>query len=289
MDSFGATGTNQYRRIDITGFDAFNHQKQDNPELRWVDIAELVIDDTYQRKVESRGRKNIETIAAEFSWGRFTPLLIAPVARGKFAIIDGQHRAHAAALCGYFEVPAMVVDMTRREQAQAFSWVNGNVTNVTPFQIFRAALAAQEDWAVKSDIAVRKGGCELMTSNASAPNKKSGEIYCVGVVKRHVGEGNGKYVTAALTSLRSCRDAARPVMYSATVLRPWIGCLIEARLTNPELLVGFLNKNSFNKLLAGVDRMRDTPEYFDKSRTTLLQLTMAALFKSFVREKGMGT
>lgn len=279
---------NQYRRIDTTGFAEVRHTLQEHSELKWVRINNLVIDSTYQRSLETRGRKNIEAIAAEFSWGRFTPLLIAPVARGKFAIIDGQHRTHAAALCGYFEVPAMIVDMTRREQAQAFSWVNGNVTNVTPFQIFRAALAAHEDWAVKSDVAVRKAGCQLMTSNASASNKESGEVYCVSVVRRHVVEGNGKYVTAALTSLRSCGDAARPVMYSATVLRPWIGCLIEARLTNHELLVEFLNKNSFNKLLAGVDRMRDTPEYFDKSRTTLLQFTMAALFKSFVREKGMG-
>jgi len=276
----------QYRRINTSGLAQVEHAAQQHPEMEWVKIADLVIDDAYQRSLETRGRKNIEAIAAEFSWGRFTPLLIAPVGGGKFAIIDGQHRTHAAALCGYFEVPAMVVEMSPREQAQAFSWVNGNVTNVTPFQIFRAALAAHEAWAVKSDAAVSKAGCKLMTTNASTSNKKPGEVYCVGVVKRHVAEENAKYVTAALLSLRSCNDAGLPVMYSAVVLRPWIGCLIEARMTNHALLVDFLNENSFNKLLAGVDRMRDTPEYFDKSRTTLLQLTMAALFKDFIRKKG---
>lgn len=276
----------QYRRINTSGLAQVEHIAQQHPKMAWVKITDLVVDDTYQRSLETRGRKNIEAIAAEFSWGRFTPLLIAPVGGGKFAIIDGQHRTHAAALCGYFEVPAMVVDMTRREQAQAFSWVNGNVTNVTPFQIFRAALAAHEAWAVQADTAVRKAGCRLMTTNASASNKKPGEIYCVGVVKRHVGEGSAKYVTAALLSLRSCTDAAKPVMYSATVLRPWIDCLIEARITNHALLVEFLDNNSFNKLLAGVDRMRDTPEYYNKSRSTLLQHTMAALFKTFIREKG---
>lgn len=276
----------QYRRIDVASFEGVTHTEQTLPNMEWIKITDLVIDDSYQRSIEKRGRKNIGTIAAEFSWGRFTPLLIAPIGGGRFAVIDGQHRTHAAALCGYTTVPAMIVDMSAREQALAFSWVNGNVTNVTAFQIFRAARAAHEVWAVQSDTAVRKGRCELMTSNASASYKKAGEIYCIGVVRRHVGEGSGKYVTAALLALRHCKDADMPVMYSATVLRPWIGCLIEAKTTNHALLVEFLDRNSFNKLLAGVDRMRDTPEYFNKSRSNLLQRTMSALFKSFIREKG---
>lgn len=280
--------SDQYRGIDLTGFDTFEHSKQDNPELVWLEISDLVIDDTYQRKINPRGHKNIEVIAADFWWSRFTPLLVAPIGDGRFAVIDGQHRTHSAAICGYKTVPALVVSMSLHEQARAFSWVNGNVTNITPFQIFRAALVANEDWAVLSDAVVRNGCCQLMTSNASAKNKKSGEIYCIGLVRDHVRDGNGKYVTAGLRALRDCSDAELPVVYSMTVLKPWIACLAETKFADHDLLVEFLNANNMDKLLAGVDRMRDTPEYFSKSRQALLQHTMAALFKSFLRENSRG-
>jgi len=277
--------SDRYRKIDLAGFDGFRHSSQDAPELKWVDISDLVIDDTYQRKLEKRGRKNIEAIAADFWWSRFTPLLVAPVIGGRFAIIDGQHRTHAAAIFGYKSVPAMVVEMPLEEQARAFSWVNGNVTNVTPFQIFRAALAAGEDWAVRANAAVRAAGCRLMTANASTVAKKGGEVYCIGLVRGHVEDGNAWAVTAALHSLRQCADADWPVIYSATVLRPWITCLLEHGNPGEQMLVEFLDANCLDRLLSGVDKMRDTPKYFNKSRQFLLSRTMLALFKAFLREK----
>lgn len=274
----------KYRAINITGLKARHAAAQPLPDMHWIRTTDLVIDDTYQRKIERRGLRNIEAIASEFSWSRFTPLLVAPVGNSRYAIIDGQHRAHAAALVGYRLVPAMVVEMDAQEQALAFSRVNGHVTAVTPQQVYRAALAAGEPWALAADEAVSAAGCRLMSVNASAKNKKAGEVYCVAAVRAVVDGGHGKYLTAALKALRACSDADKPVMYSATVLRPWTNCLVETGITDIGVLVGFLEQNSFSGLLAAVDKMRNTPEYFNKSRALLLQRTMQALLNSYIRE-----
>ena len=67
---------------------------------------------------------------------------LAPVAGGKFAIIDGQHRATAAALIGIETVPAQVIVADRIEQASAFKSINGQVTRVNKLALHHAAVAA---------------------------------------------------------------------------------------------------------------------------------------------------
>ncbi|WP_298981525.1 ParB N-terminal domain-containing protein [uncultured Roseibium sp.] len=147
------------------------------PILQWIKIDLLVVDDSYQRPLERGNRTAIRKIAANFSWAMFSPVFVAPVEGGKYAIIDGQHRTHAAAACGIDQVPCQIVPMTLREQASAFAAVNGNVTRVTPWQIYKAALAAGEGWATNARDIAAAGGCILMTGNRSTKQKKPGEIY----------------------------------------------------------------------------------------------------------------
>ena len=214
----------QFRPVDLSGFHASAHMApndgDDAPELLWVPIASLVFDDRYQRNIEQRGRSNILKIAKSFDWGRFTPLLVASVLGGKLAVIDGQHRAHAAALRGHRCVPAMICQMSLKEQAQAFTWVNGNVTAVSGFHIYRAALASEEPWAVNSQAAVAAAGCRLMHGNSSA-----------------------------------------------------------------SVLVEFINANSFDSILRGVSKLRETPEHFRSSGRALFERSLVALFKKYMRER----
>ena len=133
------------------------------PMLEWLPIRKLVVDDRYQRPLTGTSWAAIRKIAGAFHWSRFAPVLVAPVEGGLYAIIDGQHRTHAAALCGFTSVPAMAVHMTAREQASAFTWVNGQVLRINQHQVYRAALAAGEDWALRCRDAVEAAGCRLMT------------------------------------------------------------------------------------------------------------------------------
>lgn len=277
--------TASLRAIDLTGFEQVQPGPMASPRLRWVAIADLVIDDTYQRKLERRGRLNVQAIANEFSWSKFTPILVAPLEGGKLAIIDGQHRTHAAALCGFTEVPALVNEMSLAEQASAFSWVNGHVTAVSAFHIFKAALAAGEPWAVDSDAVVAEADCRLMTSNYSQAAKQPGQIFCVGLIKKRIQNRSKMIVRRGLKAIRQseCRDQIE--YYGAVVLTAWFAVIEQKKVVSVPLLAAFLNQNSFDDILHRVDRMRETPEYFNKSRGVMFQASLAALLGQYLRDQ----
>lgn len=201
------------------------------PILQWVKITELVVDDTYQRDLKFGNWKAIRRIAAEFKWSRFSPVFVAPVEGGKFAIIDGQHRTHTAAMVGMAEVPCQIVQMDLEEQAAAFAAVNGLVTKVTLWNIYKAALAAGVDWARSCHRTCDDAGCKLMTSNKTADTKEAGEIFAIALIRQHVEAGRSALVTLALKGIRKSvfgQDAAayaneilKPVL-DAVTQRPWL-------------------------------------------------------------------
>jgi hypothetical protein len=169
-----------------TAFRKITYAKIDKPAvvepgpaaiLQWLEIDLLVVDDSYQRELKTQNWKAIRKIAGGFRWSMFSPVFVAPVEGGLYAIIDGQHRTHAAAICGFKQVPCQIVHMSQSEQAAAFAAVNGTVTQVTAHQVLKAALAANEPWAVNAAQIAKDGGGRLMSYNASAVMKKPGEIY----------------------------------------------------------------------------------------------------------------
>lgn len=195
---------------------------QPAPRLDWVRIADLVIDDRYQRPLGRESWRHIQRIAAEFSWAQFQSLLVAPLPGGKLALVDGQHRAHAALICGFDTVPAMIVPMAPEEQARAFAGVNGRITRVTPWQVYRAALASGETWAERAQLAVEAAGCQLMTYNSSQSAKKAGQVYTVVLIRDLVVAGHSAAVTAGLRALRAVDGDTRVPLYSEFILRPWL-------------------------------------------------------------------
>jgi ParB-like nuclease domain len=147
-----------HRGIHVDGRPIFAAEPGPAPMLHWLPIDRLIIDEAYQRPLGRNNWLAIEKIAANFQWSRFGPVLVAPITGGLYAIIDGQHRCHAAAMCGITEVPAMVVQVGIEEQSRAFAWVNSQTIKVTLFHVYKAALAAKEDWAIRADAAVAGGG-----------------------------------------------------------------------------------------------------------------------------------
>lgn len=192
------------------------------PELRWVALADLVVDDRYQRPMLENNWRAVERIAARFDWAKFQPLLVAPLDDGRFAVIDGQHRAHAAALCGLRDVPCAIVDLGLAGQAQAFAAVNSAVIRITPLQVFKAALAAGEPWAVQAEAAVSAAGARLMTFSKSGKDKKAGEVFCVGRIRAFVEKGEAKAVERALRALREFDHDKRAALWTEYILIPWI-------------------------------------------------------------------
>lgn len=236
------------RAIDISREAPVVPADQPAPALLWVPVSELRVDGAYQRPLGRENWTHIRKIAAEFHWSRFGALQVAPLPGGGYAVVDGQHRAHAAAICGFDSVPALVVPMDRAEQARAFARVNGAVVKITPLQIYRAALAAGEDWAVGARGAVEAAGCVLMTFNKSAEQKKPGEVFAVGLIRRMVEAGEAEAVTLGLGALRRSSEGQFAEMWSSAVLGPWLGVLASSvRLMRADL-DGFLARVELGEL-----------------------------------------
>lgn len=267
-----------HRPINIEGRATVSPNPGPAPMLQWVPVDRLVIDDDYQRPLGRANWTAIQKIAANFAWSRFHPLLVAPIEGGRFAVIDGQHRAHAAMLCGIPEVPAVAVMVGVVEQAKAFAWVNSQAIRVSTFHIFKAALASREDWAVRTDAAVSAAGCRLMTCNASSANKKAGEVYCVGVVRKAIEAGHDTAVTAALAAIMETpRLGGSAASFTDYLLQPWIGAIAAQPVRNVDVLSAALTaKNPFKVIEdAKLSLLPGGPT--EKSRKALMGLIDQAL------------
>ncbi|MBW4708635.1 ParB N-terminal domain-containing protein [Roseobacter sp. YSTF-M11] len=211
--------------IDLKGFRPATLRDQPQPSLKMVAIAELGIDTLYQRQMTATGRRAVQRIADEFDWTKFQPILVAPTELGKFAIVDGQHRASAAALVGLTAIPAMVVPMTLAQQALGFAAVNRDRIKIDGLGIYRAELAAGSQWAIDCQAAVEAGACQLATSNASSKSKKPGAIFAIGLIRKMVACGEAEAVSLGLQAVRRSICGTDPYYYTGPVLSVWLGAI----------------------------------------------------------------
>lgn len=270
-----------FRKIDVSAETRRAAPGGGEPELSWVPINALVINEAYQRPIEKRGWVSIRKIADNFDWGRFSPLLVSRQPDGTFAVIDGQHRAHAAAMCGLERVPALVVDLSEREQASAFSWVNGTVTALTPLQVYRAALAAMEPWALQCDAAVTRAGCQLMTWNANAAAKKPGQVFCIGFIRSMIDAGHAETLVAVLAGLRGSHNGQEAYFYAAQPLKALSSAAVELGVRREEVISGFLADHDLVAVESHVHKLRSREEYRSQSFAALLASSLKVLMRQW--------
>lgn len=200
---------------------------------------------------------------------------------GGFAIVDGQHRVHAAKICGFERVPAMIVQMDKREQARSFSWVNDQVTRISTFHIYKAALAANDRWAVACRDAVEAAGCTLMTSNASTNKKQVGQIFAVALIRQLVEKGQSRAVTVGLRALKAYDVTDRVPLYSAVILRPWLTALAVKEEFLDLDLVAFLNTHDPYRVIDRLERLRRESGRTGKTPAKLERDAFVKLLETF--------
>ena len=188
------------------------------PMLQWVAVADLVVDDRYQRPVYGAGRQNVRRIAERFRWSKFAPLIVSPVAGGKFAVIDGQHRATAAALRGITSVPAQVVIAGVAEQAEAFRAVNGQVTRVNSLALQHAAVSAGNIEALAVQSVAEAAGVTILRYPKAALSLEPGETLALGAIKASLAEHGREATITALTCVTET-DNNKPGLLNATVIK----------------------------------------------------------------------
>jgi hypothetical protein len=170
--------------------------------LLWLPLANLRVDPSYQRDMDDRGRAHVRKIAAGFVWNKFAPVIVTRVPGDEevYAVIDGQHRSTAALSLGYQQVPCLVVNVSGQEAAGIFSAVNGVVRRINAIQAFKAALAAQEDWAVAVEDVTAAHGIHVLRHPVSSVNQKPWQTNSVGRLRR-VFDRHGRDVLAGVVML----------------------------------------------------------------------------------------
>ncbi|GAD55473.1 hypothetical protein MBELCI_1525 [Limimaricola cinnabarinus LL-001] len=278
-----------YRPIDITGQPMPDELPiEDRPEVTWIPIERLVIDDRYQRPLLEANWEIIHKIARSFTWKRFSPVMVAPIESDLFALIDGQHRTHAAALVGHTAVPGAINHLDPAAQAAAFAGINGEMTRVHPIQVFKAALAAGEAWAVECQQVVAAAGCHLMTVQASSEKRQVRQVYAVSAIRQMVEAGHGKAVTLALTALsRSTFGSQFVEAWTNETLKPLIAAVIATPKVRLGTLIPFIDHLDLARINGDVARLRMQPGYSQRSQMALLTETLTAMLQRWHREGGI--
>lgn len=206
------------------------------PRIDWVNIASLRVDHSYQRPVDSGGQRNIARIVSEFSWARFSPVVITtiPDQPGLYALIDVQRRTTAALSLGYKTVPAMIVDLPQADQAKVFAAINGNVTRVTPLQLFKAARTAGEPWAMAINNACSAAGIEALTYPVSKANMKPMQTIAIGTLRQAVTRFGEDRLKRALKAEARKPEARRAGYFNSDVIRTAVGIERPSAYSKPQ-------------------------------------------------------
>lgn len=208
------------RPIDTSRFAAIEAPPEFGPvpDQRWLPIAKLMVDPSYQREIAGLGRKNVRRIAEGFSWCKFSPVICSPIAGGLYAIIDGQHRTTAAALLGFPEVPCQIVVAGRREQAEAFGAINGNTTAMTGQALFAARVASGDP--VATEIAATCSGCgvEILRFPVQASSMQPGQTLATGTIQRIFARHGAAVLITTLKTIMESANGEEPGILRGPIL-----------------------------------------------------------------------
>lgn len=173
------------------------------PRQEMLRLADLRINETYQRPVTRSGEANIRKIAQGFQWAKFSPVIVRqiPGAKPLYEIIDGQHRCTAALMCGYDLVPCYLVDVDDANAAKVFAAVNGTVTQMSLQAVFKAARAGGEEWALAIDRACKSAGVEPLVYPVQKSQQKPLQTMAIGALRMVFANHGEEVLSAALRVL----------------------------------------------------------------------------------------
>lgn len=187
------------------------------PAVQFIAVDRLQVDPAYQRSTASQGsRKLIEAMAERWDWRLCVPLLVS-ARGGDLFIIDGQHRWHGAKARGDIAfLPCAVGTFgNAREEAALFVAANRKRVPMTQVDLFRAAVAAGDEVAVRAQQLLEAAGFEL--ARGGGKSAKAGELNCPSAVLR-LAEQSPDELGRALRIL-SDAFAGQIILFAAPLLR----------------------------------------------------------------------
>lgn len=169
------------------------------PELVWLALDRLVINDSYQRHISEKSVTLIRRMAERFDWARVKALSVAALEDGHYEVIDGQHTAIAAATLGLAELPCLVTrGRGLAERSADFVSLNRDRLSMTPMQVFYAELAAGEELAQDVARGVGLAGGRVLRYPPPFAKFAVGDALCVGQLRALARAGGVAYVKRAV-------------------------------------------------------------------------------------------
>lgn len=166
--------------ISLTSYDDLFETDESRAEsqlerVQNIPVRELVPFKNHPFKVldDEAMLRTTESIA---EYGVLTPLIARPLDNGRYEIISGHRRAHAAELAGLSEVPVLVRDMD--DDAATVLMVDSNLQreNILPSErafAYKMKLEAMKHQGSRSDLTSSQVGTKLRTDQVMA--KELGE------------------------------------------------------------------------------------------------------------------
>jgi hypothetical protein len=223
---------------------AFKPIQGSPPSIEWQAVANLLVDETYQRPTDSPASiRLIERMAEAWDWRLCAPLTVSKRDDDKLYVIDGQHRLEAARLRG--DVPHLPVIISRfsslQDEARCFVNVNTERKNPTPLDKFHARCLSGDPDALEIKEIVEAAGLQVGRRSWSYQPK---DVSCVAVLCRVHKQYGKALLSAALVNLAEAYPGE--ALRSGSELIPGIAALLLAapRSFDPDIFAELLASRS---------------------------------------------
>lgn len=196
-----------YRRIDASEIQRPERSPLDRgpkPDFAWIRVANLRVNEAYQRPLKRENISAIRRIAEKFQWLKFGALRVAPIADTTpqlYSVVDGQHRATALALLGITDAPCIISEATEAQQAAAFAAINTSIVRVHVLTAFNAAIVAGDADALALKTLCADAGVTICPYPIQASAMKAGETLAVGTLTSALKRFGAPVLSRALKAI----------------------------------------------------------------------------------------
>ncbi len=245
--------------IEAKGLRPANLSQMEMPDLRWLSLDVLVINDQYQRSLSSSSLRSIRRIVQNFDWARLKALNVTPTQDGFYEVVDGQHTAIAAATHGYIDELPCLISATRdlAERAGDFVGLNKDRVAIHPLQLYRAELAAGDELALEVEQGVKSAGGRIIPSTTGI-RLRPGDSCAIQALKKLANTGGPAYVKR-IVGLAVSADLA-PLTANMIAALAELAWEDEFSQVSDEVIVDTLRVYGANKLVSRAKELKsDTP------------------------------
>ena len=176
------------------------------PTMMWAVPTDLYVDQSYQRNLSRKSIQLITRIVQNWNWTHFKPPIVTRTNADLLEVIDGQHTAIAAATHPDIDrIPIMIVQAGEiSERARAFVGHNTDRIAVTPLQLHRSALRAEDAEAVAINSVCEQAGVTILTA-APPTGYRPRETTALGAIRGLLRQHGTEKAVSVLTVLADAK------------------------------------------------------------------------------------